>query len=60
METPAHTLYGLRHAFEDRMLGAGVDDRIRRDVFGHTLDRERYGKGATLEQVQGILQAIAL
>ena len=49
METPEHTFYSLRHSFEDRMLAAGIDDRIRRDLFGHRLDRERYGKGATLE-----------
>lgn len=41
METPDHTLYSLRHAFEDRMLAAGVDERIRRDLFGHALGRER-------------------
>ena len=60
METPGHTLYSLRHAFEDRMLAAGVDERIRRDLFGHALDRERYGKGATMEHLQQVVQAIAL
>ena len=58
-ETPQHSMYGLRHAFEDRMLAAGVDDRIRRDLFGHRLDRERYGKGATLEHLQRIVQTIS-
>lgn len=60
MESDDHTLYSLRHAFEDRMLAAGIDDRIRRDLFGHRLDRERYGDGATLEQKQSLLQAAAL
>lgn len=60
LETPGHSMYSLRHAFEDRMLAAGFDDRIRRDLFGHRLDRERYGKGATLEHMKGLLQAIAL
>ena len=60
MESPNHTLYSLRHAFEDRMLAAGIDDRIRRDLFGHRLTRERYGDGATLEQKQSLLQAAAL
>ncbi len=45
METPDHSLYGLRHSFEDRLLAAGLDERIRRDLFGHALNRERYGKG---------------
>jgi len=60
LETPAHSLYSLRHSFEDRMLAAGFDDRIRRDLFGHRLDRERYEKGASLKHVATMLQAIAL
>lgn len=60
MESPSHVLYSLRHAFEDRMLAAGIDDRIRRDLFGHRLTRERYGDGASLEQKQQLLQAAAL
>lgn len=60
METSDHSLYSLRHSFEDRMLSGGIDERIRRDLFGHKLDRERYGNGATLEHKQKLLQAIAL
>ncbi|MCF6344688.1 MAG: hypothetical protein L3J15_08475 [Devosiaceae bacterium] len=60
LETPKHSLYGLRHAFEDRMIAAGIDDRIRRDLFGHTLNRERYGKGATLEHLHQCVQSVAL
>lgn len=60
LETPAHSLYGLRHGFEDRMLAAGIDERIRRDLFGHALDRERYGKGASLADLQKLIQRVAL
>lgn len=60
LETPEHSLYGLRHAFEDRMLAAGIDERIRRDLFGHSLDRERYGAGATLEHKRDLLAPIAI
>lgn len=60
LETPKHSLYSLRHAFEDRMLAAGIDDRIRRDVFGHSLNRERYGRGASLSHVATLLEEIAL
>jgi integrase len=60
METSKHTLYGLRHSFEDRMLASGVDERIRRDLMGHALDRERNDKGASLEHLQGLIQATAL
>lgn len=59
-ETPAHTLYGFRHAFEDRCLAAGIDDRIRRDLLGHALTREEYGAGATLEHVHRLLLPIAI
>lgn len=59
LETPRHSLYSLRHSFEDRMLAAGIDDRIRRDLFGHRLDRERYGKGASLEHVAELVRGIA-
>lgn len=60
LETEEHTLYSLRHAFEDRMLAAGVDERIRRDLLGHALGRERYGKGASLEHVYSLLKPLAL
>jgi len=60
LETEDHSLYSLRHSFEDRMLAAGIDERIRRDLFGHSLGRERYGEGATLAHKHDLLQQIAL
>ena len=60
MESPQHVVYSLRHAFEDRMLAADVDDRIRRDLFGHRLTRERYGAGASLEHLASVIQQVAL
>ncbi|UWQ17917.1 DUF6538 domain-containing protein [Jannaschia sp. M317] len=60
MESPDHVLYSLRHSFEDRMLNAGIDDRIRRDLFGHRLTRERYGKGASLDHLAECIQRVAL
>ena len=59
-ETPDHTLYSLRHGFEDRLLAAGVDERIRRDLFGHSLNRERYGAGATLAHLRNVVLKVAL
>lgn len=59
LETPEHSFYGLRHSFEDRMLAAGIDERIRRDLMGHALDRERYGKGASLEMSATLLAPIS-
>lgn len=60
MESDQHVLYSLRHAFEDRMIAAEFDDRMRRQLFGHKLDREKYGKGPTLEHMHEKLKAIAL
>lgn len=61
LESPQHTLYGLRHAFEDRMLRAKIDERIRRDIMGHSLGgRQRYGEGATLAEKRKLLKKIAL
>ncbi|MCE5972453.1 tyrosine-type recombinase/integrase [Sinirhodobacter sp. WL0062] len=60
LETVEHSLYGLRHSFEDRMLAAGVDERIRRDLFGHRLNRERYGRGADLSQLLALVNRIAI
>lgn len=60
MESPGHSLYSLRHSFEDRMLATGIDDRIRRDLFGHRLTRELYGKGASLEHLAEVIQGLAL
>ena len=59
-ETPDHTLYSLRHGFEDRLLAAGVDERIRRDLLGHALNRERYGAGASLEHLLETVTRVAL
>lgn len=59
-ETDEHTLYGLRHSFEERLLAENVDERIRRDLMGHTLNRQRYGKGADLKQLAEIIDRIAL
>ena len=60
LETPEHSLYSLRHSFEERMMAAGIDDRARRDLFGHRLDRERYGGGASLEMARDLLKPLAL
>lgn len=60
LETPSHSLYSLRHSFEDRMLAAGVDERIRRDLMGHALQRMRYGDGAAMEHLQSVVASISI
>jgi len=59
-ETPEHTLYGIRHGFEDRMTDRDVEERIKADLMGHAISRERYGKGASLEKLAGVVRFIAL
>lgn len=59
-ETEDHTMYSMRHAFEDRLLATGVDERIRRDLIGHALNRERYWSGGSLEQVQALVAKVAI
>ena len=62
LESRAHTLYGLRHSFEDRMTGAEPvwPERMKADLFGHALSRQRYGDGASLEHVHRRLLEIAI
>ncbi len=62
LESPRHTLYGLRHSFEDRMTAAepAWPERMKADLFGHALARQRYGDGASLEHVHRRLSEIAL
>ncbi|MGZ2258080.1 DUF6538 domain-containing protein [Roseobacter sp. A03A-229] len=59
LESDKHSLYSLRHAFEDRLLAAKVDERVRRDLMGHRLTREEYGDGATLDYQREILAPLA-
>lgn len=60
VETQRHTLYSLRHSFEDRLLRARVDERVRRDILGHALGRERYGEGGGPAFLVGEIQRAAL
>lgn len=57
---PKLSIYGFRHAFEDRMKEAGIGDELRRILMGHKVDRETYGTGGSLEWRKGELEKIAL
>jgi integrase len=56
--TPRHSLYSLRHSFQDRILAAKALDRVQADLMGHSMDREEYGEGATLEAKLEVLDGI--
>lgn len=59
LQSDDHSFYSLRHSFEDRMLAAGVDERIRRDLMGHALQRMRYGDGTAMKHLQEVVATIA-
>ena len=51
--TEDHTIYSLRHSFQDRLTNLGVPDRIQCQLMGHHFkDRIEYGKGADLAKKQ--------
>lgn len=58
--TPKHKIYSFRHAFEDRMKEAGLDDELRRIMMGHAIDRPQYGSGGSLAWRRDELSRIAL
>lgn len=55
-----HTVYSLRHSFQDRLLAANAPDRVQADLMGHKFGRQAYGNGASLEQKLNFLEKVAL
>ncbi|MDQ0135028.1 integrase [Neorhizobium galegae] len=55
-----HTVYSLRHAFEDRMKVAGLDTELRMIIMGHASDRPSYGEGGSLQWRRDELLKIVL
>jgi len=60
MESERHVMYSLRHSFEDRMLRGRIDERIRRELMGHSLGREKYGEAGGLPFKAAELSRIAI
>ncbi|WFE75902.1 tyrosine-type recombinase/integrase [Roseinatronobacter sp. S2] len=58
--SPDHRAYSLRHSFEDRMTAQEIPERIAADMMGHTIRRERYGKGASLEKKLEVIRRISV
>ncbi|GAB4529754.1 MAG: tyrosine-type recombinase/integrase [Roseibium sp.] len=59
LPTEKHSLYSLRHTFEDRLTAVDPPDKIIASLMGHTFQRERYGEGPSLEQKRRWLMKIA-
>ncbi|WP_245272098.1 hypothetical protein [Mesorhizobium sp. LSJC285A00] len=58
--TEDHTVYSLRHSFEDRMKNGRLDEELRRMLMGHTIDRPKYGEGGDMKMWQEELMKIVL
>lgn len=55
-----HSVYSLRHSFQDRLLAVNAPDRVQADLMGHKFHRPTYGDGATLFQKNEWLKKIVL
>jgi integrase len=60
LETEDHSLYCLRHSFEDRMKEKKLDDELRKTLMGHVIDRPKYGIGGALKWRRDQLVRIVL
>lgn len=54
-----HSLYSLRHTFEDRLTAVEAPEKVIASLMGHKWIRPKYGAGPTLEQKRRWLQKIA-
>ena len=59
LPTPNHSLYSLRHCFQDRLISVEAPERVQAELMGHKFHRPRYGAGASMEQKQKWLKLIA-
>jgi len=60
LPTSQHSLYSLRHSFEDRLTAVEPPDKVQAALMGHKYMRPRYGLGPSLEQKQQWLRKTAL
>ncbi|WP_312414185.1 tyrosine-type recombinase/integrase [Shinella sp.] len=56
--TEKHTVYSLRHTFQDRIENADASDRMQADLMGHEFGRPTYGDGAEMKRRQEFLEGI--
>jgi len=56
-----HSLYSLRHSFQDRLTNLDCPDRIQTDLMGHAFTgRIKYGTGASLEHSYSWMKKVQL
>ncbi|HWV40550.1 tyrosine-type recombinase/integrase [Pseudorhodoplanes sp.] len=59
LPTPQHSMYSLRHTFEDRLSAVEAPDKLIAALMGHKFQRPKYGAGPTLDQKVRWLKRIA-
>lgn len=59
LPTDDHSLYSLRHTFEDRLTAVEAPEKVIATLMGHKWHRPKYGAGPTLEQKLRWLKRIA-
>lgn len=55
-----HSVYSLRHSFQDRILSVAAPDRIQAELMGHRFQRPKYGDGGTLELKMEWMEKVCL
>jgi len=58
LPSDAHSVYSLRHSFEDRLTAVEPPEKVQASLMGHRYNRPRYGDGPTLEQKKKWLDRI--
>lgn len=59
MPSEKHSLYSLRHTFQDSLTEVEAPDRIQADLMGHKYVRPKYGKGPSLDQKLSWIERVA-
>ncbi|TGQ26392.1 integrase, partial [Mesorhizobium sp. M4B.F.Ca.ET.214.01.1.1] len=59
LPTSEHSLYSLRHTFEDRLTAVEAPEKVIAWLMGHKWVRPKYGAGPSLAQKRERLQKIA-
>lgn len=60
LPTDDHSLYSIRHTFQDRLTAVDMPDRVQTELMGHKFDRPVYGEGPTLAHKLEWLTRIAI
>lgn len=55
-----HSLYSLRHSYEDRLTAVEPPEKVQAAIMGHKYSRPRYGLGPSLEQKKEWMEKVAL